>query len=205
MEHVQADITATESTNSAICDDAAAEGQTNRASPHAHLAPLTQDSPPSVWEYWVRVAWRIARNRHRYSRDFGDLAQNAVLVLYSKACAESVRYPAAFLVCCILRLEQQKVRSSRVATRNAEVVAASSTGFPTPEENLCASEQTELLRLALERLPRHERESIRQKYYDDLTDQEIARATSTPVGTIKRRRSNAIKYLRGDKILTSSR
>jgi RNA polymerase sigma factor (sigma-70 family) len=205
MEHIQDQSAAIQSASSKICDDGIAGSSPCSGPLQSSVAPLSRDSSPAVWEYWIRVAWRLARNRHWCSPDSADLAQNAILVLYLKASVESIQYPKAFLVSCMLRLELRRARASRVAARNAGEVELSAASPATPEESLCTREQEELLEMALSKLPQDEREFVRRRYYDELTDKEIAEATSKSIGTVKRQRSKTLEHLRRDKTLTPGR
>ena len=104
----------------------------------ATLTPLTRESPLAAWEYWIRVARRMAFARNKRTAE--DVAQDAVLVLWDRAGAEPIEYPAAFLICCILRLEKREIRRRAVSERNEDGLALSRTSVSTPEENVATAE-----------------------------------------------------------------
>lgn len=51
------------------------------------------------------------------------------------------------------------------------------------------------VRRALDRLPEHEKETLRLAYFEDLTQAEIARRTDVPLGTVKARASRGLARL----------
>jgi RNA polymerase sigma-70 factor (sigma-E family) len=76
--------------------------------------------------------------------------------------------------------------------------------YPTPElpelpvRVEFAGEAEELLAQALDRLPVRMREAIVLRYYEDMSEQEIATALGISVGTVKSTVSRAMAKLRGE-------
>jgi RNA polymerase sigma factor (sigma-70 family) len=60
------------------------------------------------------------------------------------------------------------------------------------------SELRDALGRALERLPKRQRLAVVMRYYDDMTEPEIAEALGVSVGTVKSTVSRAVAKLRGD-------
>lgn len=67
---------------------------------------------------------------------------------------------------------------------------------PSPEQAATAGEQAERVAAALAQLPAAQRAIIRQSYFSDLTQQEIAAQDGVPLGTVKSRLRLAFGRLR---------
>lgn len=67
---------------------------------------------------------------------------------------------------------------------------------PSPEQAATAGEQAERVAAALAQLPAAQRAIIRQSYFQDLTQQEIAAQDGVPLGTVKSRLRLAFGRLR---------
>ncbi|MFC6086825.1 SigE family RNA polymerase sigma factor [Sphaerisporangium aureirubrum] len=63
----------------------------------------------------------------------------------------------------------------------------------------------ELLEEALDRLPVRQRAAIVLRYYEDMSEPEIAKALGVSVGTVKSTVSRAMAKLRGDVVLVRAR
>lgn len=61
------------------------------------------------------------------------------------------------------------------------------------------------LEQALDRLPARQRTAIVLRYYEDMTEPEIAKTLGISVGTVKSTVSRAMAKLRGDLVLSSTR
>ncbi len=66
---------------------------------------------------------------------------------------------------------------------------------PGPDETLAALEQSERVRLALQRLPDHYRSVLIFRHYEGLRCSEIAEVLGIPEGTVKSRMSEALSRL----------
>lgn len=60
----------------------------------------------------------------------------------------------------------------------------------------------EVLRVALNRLPRRQRAVVVLRYYEDLSEAEVARLLDVSVGTVKSQTAKALRKLRDDAALT---
>jgi RNA polymerase sigma-70 factor (sigma-E family) len=60
----------------------------------------------------------------------------------------------------------------------------------------------ELLEQALDKLPARQRTAIVLRYYEDMTEPEIAKALGISIGTVKSTVSRAMAKLRGDLVIT---
>ncbi len=67
---------------------------------------------------------------------------------------------------------------------------------PPPDDSLSASQREELIRAALDVLPREQLELVRLAFFDGLTHSEIAGQTGIPLGTVKSRLRLAFSRLR---------
>ncbi|GGM70731.1 RNA polymerase sigma factor [Thermopolyspora flexuosa] len=69
---------------------------------------------------------------------------------------------------------------------------------PVPDGGAAHGRAFELLEQALDRLPNRQRTAILMRYYEDMTEPEIAKALGISVGTVKSTVSRAMAKLRGD-------
>ena len=64
-------------------------------------------------------------------------------------------------------------------------------GQPNPEEQLIANQRNETLRRVVDELKEPYRETVRLRYFEELSYEEIAQRTQVPLGTVKVRLSRA--------------
>jgi len=160
--------------------------------------------------------WALAKLYDRYA---GVLYRLALKILENQALAEDVLHDAfliawhkaalyneqrgnvsAWLVvlCRNLAIDRYRVKmnlaSRRVEMENPDDLLLQGGGDP--ESDALTSEDGRLIHLALEKLPKEQREVIELAYYRGMSQQEIAQATNTPLGTVKTRTRQAMKKLR---------
>jgi RNA polymerase sigma-70 factor, ECF subfamily len=92
-------------------------------------------------------------------------------------------------------LRSGQARIAREERVSAPVDTPSKTGGADPFERADAREQAGRVRQAVAQLPAEQRDVIEMAYFRFLTMSQIAQATGTPVGTVKRRAQSALRGL----------
>jgi RNA polymerase sigma-70 factor (ECF subfamily) len=96
------------------------------------------------------------------------------------------------------RLRRRDVRQRTADLASLEALPTVST----PEDESHASRLKELMRRAIDQLPKEQREAIELAYFHGLPQAEIAEATATPLGTVKTRLRLALLKLGADPALS---
>ena len=134
------------------------------------------------WEAIIKqhsqVVWQIARRLLGNERDAADCFQETFVSALEVSRRGRVRNWAGLLKMLATRRALDALRT-RVAQKNrSEVVAdfsAVACGNPGPAEKAEALELAERLRSALGQLPEREAEVLCLKYFDQMSDRQIAR------------------------------
>lgn len=154
-----------------------------------------------------------------YDRHAGALYRLALKILEDAALAQDVLHDAFLIawhkaalydetrgkvgtwlsvLCRNLSIDRYRVKmnlaSRRVEIENADELILQ--GGADPESDAVASEDGRLIRLAIDKLSTDQREVIELAYFRGMSQQEIAEATNTPLGTVKTRTRQAMKKLR---------
>ena len=131
-----------------------------------------------------------------------DALHDAFLIAWHKAAMydEKRGNVAAWLIvlCRNLSIDRYRVKmnlaSRRVDLEGTEDLLLQSGADPAMDA--VAAEDGRLLRNALEKLPSEQKQVIELAYFRGMSQQEIAEATGTPLGTVKTRTRQALKKLR---------
>jgi len=124
-----------------------------------------------------------------------DLVQEAFVRVASKL--DNLRDPGAFnayLTRAVANLAKSHFRRQQVAAKHTRSID------PTELVIDAVEVKDDSLLIALRRLPMQQRAAIVLRYYNDLSQEEIARVLDCPVGTVKSQLSRGLARLR----LTSS-
>lgn len=155
-----------------------------------------------LYDRYASVLYRLALKILENQALAEDVLHDAFLIAWHKAALynEQRGNVSAWLVvlCRNLAIDRYRVKMN-LASRRVEMETTDDLllqGSGDPESDALASEDGRLIRLALEKLPKEQREVIELAYYRGLSQQEIAEATSTPLGTVKTRTRQAMKKLR---------
>jgi RNA polymerase sigma-70 factor, ECF subfamily len=85
--------------------------------------------------------------------------------------------------------------SRRVVAEDVDLVSIPSSDR-SPEEQAVASEQAERVRDAVTRLPERLAQAILLRYFEELSDKEVAERLGIPVGTVKSRIHHGLRMMR---------
>lgn len=169
------------------------------------LAAMTEKKQWALAELYDRhaaVLYRLALKILEDPAQAQDVLHDAFLIAWHKAALYNEKRGNAcawlIVLCRNLAIDRYRVKMN-LASRRAELESADDLLQPAadnPESDAMASEDGRLIRLALEKLPSEQRQVIELAYFRGLSQQEIAAATSTPLGTVKTRTRQAMKKLR---------
>jgi RNA polymerase sigma factor (sigma-70 family) len=131
-------------------------------------------------------------------------AQDAVQEAFVKAfyALGTFRAGASFRAWLIAIVRHEALNRARSASRRTTLVmqVAEDRSFgdaaPSPEAAVLATERGAALGAALATLPPRDRAVIALRYFEDLTEREMAVALGCPPGTVKSRLSRALSKLR---------
>jgi RNA polymerase sigma-70 factor (sigma-E family) len=116
-----------------------------------------------------------------------EVVQEAFVRLYS---AWPLRDPArahAYLRSTVWNLARDRLRRRRTSRRHqAAGAGATEQPAPGPADTVVAVERRRAVSVALDRLPRRQRECVLLRYWSDLSDQEIAETLGIGAGSVKR-------------------
>ena len=185
--------------------------------PHLHATTATASRPDDIRlmsrlaagdmeaasELYDRYAGQILALARRILRNDGD-AEDVVQEVFSQAWRNARRFESnrgsvgAWLLVIarsrsIDRLRALQSRPDNAAEADPESIVDQS--VPVPDQ-LLSEEQASRLRQALETLPDAQRTALELAYYEGLTQSEIARRLTEPLGTVKTRIRTALMTLR---------
>lgn len=136
------------------------------------------DEADDVVERTFSQVWRDAE---RYDPARGSVASWIIVIARSQALTRR-------------RSDLRRVRHDEMRTTYMENEGAVSVSSPL--QNMEASEDRELIRGAVGRLPEDQQRVVRMAYFDGLSQTEIAERLGIPLGTVKTRVRLAISKLR---------
>jgi RNA polymerase sigma-70 factor (ECF subfamily) len=176
----------------------------------AAMAQKKQWALAKLYDRYAGVLYRLALKILENQELAEDVLHDAFLIAWHKAALynEQRGNVSAWLVvlCRNLAIDRYRVKmnlaSRRLEMENTDELLLQGGGDP--ESDALASEEGRLIRLALEKLPREQKEVIELAYYRGMSQQEIAQATNTPLGTVKTRTRQAMKKLRESLRMTHS-
>lgn len=140
--------------------------------------------------------WRLVRLGHLLGADDPeDLVQEAFVRLHRRR--GSLREPAlalGYLHATVCNLSRNRLRHLRVARRRRTDLALPPT-TPSAESQVTQQESIKELLVAVERLPRRQREVIVLRYWLDLSERETAETLGISAGTVKAHAARAMATL----------
>lgn len=142
-----------------------------------------------------RYLFRAAYNR--WHEDAEDITQEALALVCGQI--ECCQNPGTFLQFALFKLlhARQKVKGHS----DKEVPTDTPEPVPDPPQHLPNAECYDILREAIDRLPDNYRKVIRWKYFEEMSDEEIADQLGKTPGNVRVLRHRAIKKLRQDEDL----
>lgn len=168
----------------------------------AAMAEKQQWALAELYDRHAGVLYRLALKILEEPALAQDVLHDAFLIAWHKAALydETRGNVRAWLIvlCRNLAIDRYRVKmnlaSRRVVMENAEELLLQAEA--NPEKDAITSEDGRLISLALNKLPKEQREVIELAYFRGMSQQEIADATGTPLGTVKTRTRQALQKLR---------
>jgi RNA polymerase sigma-70 factor (sigma-E family) len=143
------------------------------------------------WSRLVRTAYLLTRDR-ALAEDLVQTALAKTWLAWGRIGDDPDPYVRAVLVNTYTSWWRRKWRGE---TPTAQLPEAAGT------DQHAAYDERHTLRLALDRLPRRQRAVVVLRYYEDLSEAEVARILGCSVGTVKSHASRALARLRIDAAL----
>ncbi|PJE96705.1 SigE family RNA polymerase sigma factor [Streptomyces carminius] len=143
------------------------------------------------WPHLVRTAYLLTGDRHHAE----DLAQAALTKAY-RSWRRVVRSenPDAYIRRILVSCNKDRFRKRRVAEHLTELpLDAAAPAHPDPAPR--AVDRQVLMR-ALARLPKRQRTVVVLRYWEDLSEAEVAQTLGCSVGTVKSQASKGLAKLR---------
>jgi RNA polymerase sigma-70 factor (sigma-E family) len=123
-----------------------------------------------------------------------EIVQDVFTAAYQRygATLAGVDDPVAYLRRGVVNRARSVLRRRRIARA---WISPHTPPAPSPEEDALRAEEDHELRVALRKLRRRQREVLVLRYYENLSEAEIARALGIPPGTVKSTASRALTAL----------
>jgi RNA polymerase sigma-70 factor (sigma-E family) len=148
-----------------------------------------QEFVRSRWQRLLRTAYLLTGDRHLAE----DLAQTALAKAYRSwhrvRCSDN---PDAYVRRILVSCDKDRFRKRRVPEHLTDMppdVAA-------VRDDMARVDQRELLAAALARLPRRQRAVVVLRYWEDLSEAEVAQTLGCSTGTVKSQAAKALSKLR---------
>lgn len=124
-----------------------------------------------------------------------DAAQNALTEAYLKL--DQLKVPRTFPVWLkrIVRTQCERIRRRRHPAQPLDTALTVADPSPDPLAATEIGDRDGILHEAINRLPDHERETVRVFYFDDLSQEQVARQLDIPAKTVKSRLFSARRRL----------
>ncbi|MEW5927495.1 MAG: sigma-70 family RNA polymerase sigma factor [Gemmatimonadota bacterium] len=147
---------------------------------HSVAVQLTADLDDAA-EVVEEVFWQVWRQAERYREARGAVSTWLTTIAWSRA------------------MDRARTRR-RVLAREAPAHHTRLDGVPGPvdvEQEVESAERRGIVALALDALPREQRETIKLCYFRGMSQAEVAAHSGLPLGTVKTRTRLALQKLRG--------
>lgn len=149
----------------------------------------------SRWPRLVRTAYLLTGDRHHAE----DVAQSALAKAYrSWHRVQRSDSPDAYVRRILLSCHRDRFRKRRVPEQLTDRLPDIETG----EDAMARADERELLAKALARLPRRQRAVVVLRYWEDLSEAEVAQTLGCSPGTVKSQAAKALSKLRAELRLT---
>ncbi|MEL6207997.1 MAG: sigma-70 family RNA polymerase sigma factor [Pseudomonadota bacterium] len=160
------------------------------AGDHAAFAALFAHFAPRVKAFLMRGGANEAQAE--------ECAQDVMVTVWRKAeLFDPARATVATWIFTIARNRRiDVVRKENRPEPEPEDLSWGPEAEPGPAEQVATRQESALLRAAMSRLPKAQKDLIERAYFGDLSHSEISRATGLPLGTIKSRIRLALERLR---------
>jgi RNA polymerase sigma-70 factor (sigma-E family) len=143
----------------------------------------------SRWSALVRTAYLLTGDRHLAE----DVAQTALAKTYRCwSRVQSSDYPDAYVRRILISCHKDRFRKRRVPEQLTDMPPDAMA----PQDDIARADERERLAAALARLPKRQRAVVILRYWEDLSELEVARTMGCSVGTVKSQASKALSKLR---------
>ncbi|RKN46910.1 SigE family RNA polymerase sigma factor [Streptomyces hoynatensis] len=148
-----------------------------------------QEFVRSRWSALVRTAYLLTGDRH--------LAEDVVQSTLAKAYRSWPRVcrsdnPDAYVRRMLVTCHRDRFRKRRVAEHLTDIPPEEATA----QDDMARADEREVLARALAGLPKRQRAVVVLRYWEDLSEPEVARALGCSVGTVKSQAAKALAKLR---------
>jgi RNA polymerase sigma-70 factor (ECF subfamily) len=153
-----------------------------------------------LYDRYSRLVFSLAFKIVSNSEEAEDITQEIFLTLWQRQSYNPSRGSlSSFLTTMTRSRAIDKLRSRGSRHRFLQRwggITRSETSMATPLEQASIGERSQIIRMALEKLPPNERRVLEIAYYGGLSQSEIAEQLSIPLGTVKTRSRQGLLKLR---------
>ncbi|HEY9644240.1 MAG TPA: sigma-70 family RNA polymerase sigma factor [Coleofasciculaceae cyanobacterium] len=153
-----------------------------------------------LYDRYSRLVFSLAFKILANSEEAEDVTQEIFLALWQRQAYNPARGSLSSFLTTMTRsraIDKLRSRGSRYRfLQRWEGMTRGETVMATPLEQVSMGERSQIIRVALEKLPPNERRVLEIAYYEGLSQSEIAEQLSIPLGTVKTRSRQGLLKLR---------
>lgn len=139
----------------------------------------------------LRLAYLLTGDRHRAE----DIVSEAFVKVFRRWGAVGIEQPRAYIRRAVVNESNSRFRRLALERREAAKQSADDRGVRTADEQLA---DQDLVFAALRRLPERQRTALVLRFYQDLSERDIAEAMDVSQGTVKSSISRGLDRLRAE-------
>lgn len=139
----------------------------------------------------LRLAYLLTGDRHRAE----DIVSEAFVKVFRRWGAAGIEQPRAYIRRAVVNESNSRFRRLALERREAAKQSGDDRGGRTADEQLA---DQDLVFAALRRLPERQRTALVLRFYQDLSERDIAEAMDVSQGTVKSSISRGLDRLRAE-------